>query len=100
MNGVSLRRINKKHDFSEVNHSLFPIDMDSYHIKIDASESGVDRTTGNANSFPVLFFNEDKKCGSYDQLSLKNSNRTPHATQNIPFNASNSQSTNCNSRGN
>ena len=87
MNGVSLRRINKKHDFSEVNHSLFPIDMDSYHIKIDASESGTDRTTGNANSFPVLFFNEDKKCGSYDQLSLKNSNRTPHATQNIPFNA-------------
>ena len=87
MNGVSLRRINKKHDFSEVNHSLFPIDMDSYHVKIDASESGVDRTTGNANSFPVLFFNEDKKCGSYDQLSLKNSNRTPHATQNIPFNA-------------
>ena len=78
---------NKKHDFSEVNHSLFPIDMDSYHIKIDASESGTDRTTGNANSFPVLFFNEDKKCGSYDQLSLKNSNRTPHATQNIPFNA-------------
>ena len=87
MNGVSLRRINKKHDFSEVNHSLFPIDIDSYHIKIDASESGTDRTTGNANSFPVLFFNEDKKCGSYDQLSLKNSNRTPHATQNIPFNA-------------
>jgi hypothetical protein len=87
MNGVSLRRINKKHDFSEVNHSLFPIDMDSYHIKIDASKSGTDRTTGNANSFPVLFFNEDKKCGSYDQLSLKNSNRTPHATQNIPFNA-------------
>ena len=87
MNGVSLRRINKKHDFSEVNHSLFPIDMDSYHIKIDPSASGADRTTGNANAFPVLFFNEDKKCGSYDQLSLKNSNRTPHATQNIPFNA-------------
>lgn len=87
MNGVSLRRINKKHDFSEVNHSIFPIDVDSYYIKIDPSESGADRTTGNANSFPVLFFNEDKKCGSYDQLSLKNSNRTPHATQNIPFNA-------------
>ena len=86
MNGVSLRRINKKHE-REVNHSLFPIDMDSYHIKIDPSTSGADRTTGNANAFPVLFFNEDKKCGSYDQLSLKNSNRTPHATQNIPFNA-------------
>ena len=87
MNGVSLRRINKTHDFSEVDHSTYPIDIDSYHIKLDPTENGTDRSTGNANSFPVLHFNEDKKCGSYDQLSLKNSTRTAKATQNIPFSA-------------
>ena len=89
MNGVSLRRINRTHDFSDVNHSLYPIDTDSYHIKIDAADInyGTDRTTGNANSFPVLHFSEDKKCGSYDQLTLKNSTRTAHATQNITYSA-------------
>ena len=49
MNGVSLRRINRTHDFSDVNHSLYPIDTDSYHIKIDPDINyGTDRTTGNA----------------------------------------------------
>ncbi len=50
-NGVSLRRINKVHNFAEVDTSTHLIDLDSYHIKIDMDSTdfenvniGVDRT--------------------------------------------------------
>jgi hypothetical protein len=50
-NGISLRRINKVHNFAEVNIDTHPIDLDSYFIKIDMSSSGKDRTND-------LFFKE------------------------------------------
>jgi len=86
LNGVSLRRINKTHNLANTDHSKYPTDTDHYYVKLKMDESGVDRTTGNANGYPELFFLQDKTCGSYSGLSLSQSNKTPHATQNIPFN--------------
>lgn len=86
LNGISLRRINKTHSLSDTNINKYPSDLDYYHIRVDTSTNGTDRTTGNSNGFPELFFNENKTCGSYDPLQLTNSTRTPKATQNIPFN--------------
>lgn len=50
-NGISLRRINKVHNFAEVDIDNHPINFDSYFIKIDMSSSGKDRTND-------LFFKE------------------------------------------
>jgi hypothetical protein len=86
LNGVSLRRINKTHSIAETDKNTYPTDLDHYYIKVDMSNSGTNRNTGNPNSFPELFFNANKTCGSYDPLSFTNSFRTPKATQNIPFN--------------
>ena len=37
MNGISLRRINKTHTFTDVDVSNYPIEMDSYYLKVDTS---------------------------------------------------------------
>ena len=57
---VSLRRINKDHvlEDSAVDES---IGLDHYHIKIDMSSNGIDRSTG--SSFPKLYLNETKSAG-------------------------------------
>ena len=87
LNGVSLRRINASHSFLPTNESKYPIDVDHYWIKVGLSSRGVDRSTGNANGFPELFFSENKSGGSYDQQYVQVSNSYgPMATQNIPFN--------------
>jgi hypothetical protein len=88
MNGISLRRINKTHTFTDVDVSNYPIEMDSYYLKIDtSSKTGTDRTTGSAVG-PELFFNESKSCGSYlTNTPQLNSINGPKATQNIVFNS-------------
>ena len=69
-NGVSLRRINKTHNFSEVqSQGSHPITMDSYYIGIDAGETSSDNIgigTSRANSaggLPSLYFNQTKSGG-------------------------------------
>ena len=87
MNGVSLRRINTSHKFSETDSSTYPIDVDHYWIKVGISSRGIDRATGNAAGLPELFFNETKSGGSYDQQYVQvNTPYGPMATQNIAFN--------------
>jgi hypothetical protein len=86
LNGVSLRRINKTHSLSEVDLNKFPTDLDYYYVKINMNSSGTNRTTGNPNGFPELYFREDKSCGSYSDVAIVSSDTTPSATQNIPFN--------------
>lgn len=89
--GVSLNRINKTHSLADADQSTYPNDLDYYYIKI--SQSGIagvamtDRSSLNPNGFPELYFNADRSCGSYDTVPLVSSNRSPKATQNIPFNA-------------
>jgi len=86
LNGVSLRRINKIHNFSDTNLVKYPTDLDHYYIKVGMSSRGTDRTPGNALGYPSLYFNSDKSCGSYDTVPLQGSPKGPKATQNIPFN--------------
>jgi hypothetical protein len=86
LNGVSLRRINKTHSLSDVDLNKFPTDLDYYYVKINMNSSGTNRTTGNPNGFPELYFRENKSCGSYSDVAIVSSDTTPSATQNIPFN--------------
>ena len=87
LNSVSLRRINATHKFLDTDLANYPIDVDSYWIKVGVSSRGVDRSTGNASGFPELFFSENKSGGSYDQQYVQvGVPYGPMATQNIPFN--------------
>ena len=72
LNGISLRRINKTHDLNDVTISE-PIDFDSYHIKIDTSDNGINRSVN--TGYPVLYANQTKSTGGYNI----------RATQNMPF---------------
>jgi hypothetical protein len=72
LNGVSLNRINKTHDLNDVSISN-PITFDSYHIKLDMSSDGIDRSID--AGYPILYANQTKSTGGYDT----------QATQNIPF---------------
>ena len=75
--GVSLARINKTHDLSDVTIAN-PITLDSYHIKLDMSEkfgttgssSNIDRSTG--VGLPKLFLNASKSTGGENIMASKN----------------------------
>lgn len=82
-NGVSLRRINRTHALNVVD-SKYPIEMDSYHVKLVTNENGKDRLFGP----PKLHFNESKTGGTYDMnISATGSNTLggPKASQNVQF---------------
>jgi len=74
LNGVSLRRINATHNLNEATIDD-PITLDTYHIKIDMSDTtqGLNRTSG--TSFPPLKFNSGISCGGVEAKS----------TYNVPF---------------
>ena len=50
-----------------------PIAFDSYHIKLDMSSDGIDRSID--SGYPVLYSNQTKSTGGYNT----------RATQNMPF---------------
>lgn len=88
MNGISLRRINTVHTFTETNLVKYPIELDSYSIKINTSQNGIDRTAGNINNFPQLFFKDNKSSGSYEFSNPQvNSVNGAKASHNILFNS-------------
>ena len=66
--GVSLRRINKVHNFADVDRTTHDRDLDSYHIKIDPSTSGKDRSTGTDK----LYFAESKTLGEEGAVISQN----------------------------
>ena len=68
LDGVSLHRINKTHDVL----STPDIDFESYNIKIDMANDGVDRTVA---GYPLLYSGKTKSTGG----------EKIRATQNIPF---------------
>jgi hypothetical protein len=72
LNGVSLKRINNTHNLNDVTISD-PITFDSYHIKLDMSSDGIDRSID--SGYPVLYANQTKSTGGYNI----------RATQNMPF---------------
>jgi len=59
LNGISLRRINKIHNLTFVDKSIHKTDLNSYHIKINMS----DTTTG-TNRFEDLYFLETIQTGN------------------------------------
>lgn len=74
LGGVSLRRINKNHNLSDVSNTISDvIGVNHYYIKVDMSANGVDRSVG--TGFGKLKFNRTDKVGG---VSGK-------ATYNIPF---------------
>jgi hypothetical protein len=81
LGGVSLARINKTHDLNDVTIAN-PINLDSYHIKLDMSQkygeagqsSNADRSSS-ASGFPKLFIGASDSTGG-DNVK---------ATKNIPF---------------
>ena len=69
-NGVSLRRINKTHNMSEVaNQGSHPVTIDSYYVGVDMGETSSDSVaigtnrSNSANGFPSLYFNQTKSGG-------------------------------------
>lgn len=66
--GVSLRRLNKVHNFANVDRNIHDFDLDSYHIKIDPSTSGKDRSVGSNK----LFFNTTQALGEEGTLISQN----------------------------
>ena len=72
LNGISLNRINKTHNLNDVTISE-PITFDSYHVKLDMSSGGIDRSFD--DGYPVLYPNQTKSAGGYNT----------RATQNMPF---------------
>ncbi len=79
-NGISLRRINKTHSFSDTDLTKYPIELDSYHIKIDTTKDGTNRQ--------YLHFNDTKTGGTYNNnitIPGQNTLNGPKATQNIQF---------------
>ena len=73
LGGVSLNRINRTHDLSNVTESD-PFTFDSYKIKLDTSSTtGTDRSTDTGH--PKLYIGQTKTTGGYHVT----------ATQNMPF---------------
>jgi len=75
LNGISLRRINKTHDISDLN-----IGLDGYYLEIDTSANGngINRSTdGSFAGAPQLSFMSNQTIGGSGVL----------ATENIQFNA-------------
>ena len=73
LNGVSLRRINKTHDISDLN-----IGLDGYYLEIDTSANGTNRSTDlTFTGAPQLSFTNQQTTGGSGVL----------ATENIQFNA-------------
>jgi hypothetical protein len=73
LGGVSLRRINKTHNLSDVT-TPDSITFDSYTVKLDtSSNTGTARST--SSGYPTLYLNQTKSAGGY---SIK-------ASENIPF---------------
>ena len=74
LNGVSLRRINTSHAMSDVNDVIEQTNLDYYHVKVDTSTNGVNRST-TSSGFPILHFNSTTNTGG----------TLAKSTYNIPF---------------
>jgi len=68
-NGISLRRINRLHYLQDALVER-PIDLDSYYIRVNTSENGVDRSS--ISGFPKLYINASKSSGGDSILATQN----------------------------
>jgi hypothetical protein len=70
-NGISLRRINKVHNFAEVDFVNHPIDLNSYFVKIDTSDTDFDNV-GIGSDRPNLYFKETIQTGDPGTILTNN----------------------------
>jgi hypothetical protein len=90
-NGVSLRRINKVHNFAQVDTNAHPIDLNNYYIKIDMGATDFDGVGIGSNRSKNLYFKKTIQSGragtiisnniQYEVLGLKINSITPSATE-------------------
>jgi hypothetical protein len=62
-NGVSIRRINKVHNFAQVDDNTHPIDLNSYHIKIDMASTDFGGAGIGSNRSNDLYFKKTAQSG-------------------------------------
>ena len=68
LNGISLRRINKTHDISDLD-----IGLDGYYLEIDRTTNGVNRSTdGSPVGMPQLQFTSESTLGGSKVLASEN----------------------------
>jgi hypothetical protein len=66
LKGISLRRINKVHKLSEINDQInYPIEIDSYYIKIETSDLDFDGKSIGKNRLNSLYFSETSLTGDF-----------------------------------
>ena len=90
LNGISLRRINKVHNFAEVSTNAHPIDLDSYFIKIDTNSTDFEGTNIGITRTNDLYFNSSIQIGEpgtvisnniqYEAITPEIANITPAKT--------------------
>lgn len=68
LNGISLRRINKTHDISDLD-----IGLDGYYLEVDRTANGVNRgTDGSPTGMPQLQFTSEATLGGSKVLATEN----------------------------
>ena len=82
--GISLRRINKTHNFAEVDIESHPIDIDSYFIKVDTSNVDFDGNNIGKNRNNDLYFNKTDQSG-YPGAILTNNIQFESITPNVSY---------------
>jgi hypothetical protein len=71
-NGVSLRRINKTHNFAEVDITNHPIDLNSYYIKVDMDGTDFEGVGIGSNRSNDLYFKKTKQTGESGTVLTNN----------------------------
>ena len=71
-NGISLRRINKTHNFAEVNTTNHPIDLNSYYIKIDMDGTDFEGVGIGSNRSNDLYFKQTIQTGESGTVLTNN----------------------------
>ena len=82
-NGISLRRINKTHNLSQVENVSHPTDIDSFYIKIETSEKDFDNV-GIGSNRPNLYFKETIQAGQSGTV-ISNNIQFEEITPNIAY---------------
>jgi hypothetical protein len=85
-NGISLRRLNKTHNLSQVDNINHPTDIDSFFIKIETTEKDFDNV-GIGSNRPDLYFKETVQTGQSGTVITNNiqfEEITPNVAHIIP----------------
>jgi hypothetical protein len=89
VNGISLKRINKIHNFADVDPSIHPIELNSYHIKVETGSTSYDSVSIGKDRSTDLYFNSTQQVGEVGTVLSNNIQfeaLTPNIAHIIPAN--------------